>query len=613
VRLVAALGALAVAAACGPGTGPPSSGVTPPVNLCPAHPCSAFPAAGSPQCNGGVCTVSLDSAGLILAVSLSEDSFFAPGQTFAIPYEHLFDFDTPATACVPESAVPCAHLPGYGIVQGAYLVTPQEQSPTALDWNLGNPGVPTALPVHVTYRPLWPSGPDTSSAVDADTLGLPLGPLPALVVVDTSPSSPPGPGPGISIGYQANLQPALYEATVQPDPPFDAAFPPDVKRVTIAAGNQNDIDTLAYDTTALETGGAIGRQIPTFALSRVGGLLGWTSYLRDPVTLRRISSLATLGPNTMDVTLPTNHHPADGDALTDAELVIAPPEGVPIPMYKVALQGGQLSAAEAYPTLAAPFKVSGTVTGVDGSTPVEADLLFDAQSIYVAGADVPNTANFEYVGRASARIDPTTATGASTYAVTLPPGSYQLTVRPLDTAHQVTVTAVYTVDPTTGAPAGPLRVDAPRPVQGQAFVADGRALAGAVVTAVPASCGLGTSTLCLPRQAETTCQGDGSFSFVPGLDPGGYTLRVQPQDGTHLPWVTQPLAVGATPVTIMPAIRVPAPMHAAQQLLDPLGNPIVAAVVRVFRLPATGPAVEVGQALTDATGTYDMYLAPSGQ
>jgi hypothetical protein len=595
----AVLGAMiVVVVSCGPGTGPPTSGVTAPVNACTASSCSSY--GGGAQCVGGVCLVVPVLSGLILTVSLSEDSFFAPGQTFAIPYDQLGDT---SSACMPGRSVPCAQLPGYAIVQGAYLATPQEQTAGALDWDLGNPGVSTALPVHVTYRPLWPPGAAAASAVDAESLGLPLGPIPALVVVDTSPNSPPGPSLGTSIGYQANVQPALYEATIQPDPPFDAAFPPDVKRVTLAAGNQNDLDTLAYDTTTLETGGPIGRQIPTFSLSRIGGLVGWTSYLRDPTTLRRISSLVTLGVSTLDVSLPTNDHPASGDALTDAELVIAPPPGQPLPTYKVALQGGQLSEAEPYPTLPAPMKVSGTVTDVAGTTPVEADLFFEAQSVDVAGPPVTlNTANFEYTGRASARIDPT---GASSYSVTLPAGSYRLTVRPLDTLHQVTVTPAYVVDPATGAPAGPLQVDATQTVHGSAFVAGGRPLAGALVEAVPESCFIGSSSFCLPRGAQTSCAGNGSYMLA--LDPGGYILRVQPEEGTRLPWVSQSLTVATTPMTV-PTIWVPAPMHAAQQLLDPLGNFIVAAVVRVFELPATGPAVEMGRALTDATGTYDLYL-----
>jgi hypothetical protein len=49
-------------------------------------------------------------------------------------------------------------------------------------------------------------------------------------------------------------------------------------------------------------------------------------------------------------------------------------------------------------------------------------------------------------------------------------------------------------------------------------------------------------------------------------------------------------------------------LHDAQE------NPIVNAIVRVFQ-QAGQPAgwVEIGRAITDATGHYDMYLAPPTQ
>ena len=107
---------------------------------------------------------------------------------------------------------------------------------------------------------------------------------------------------------------------------------------------------------------------------------------------------------------------------------------------------------------------------------------------------------------------------------------------------------------------------------------------------------------------STTTTANGTFALA--LDPGSYLLRVQPQDGTLFPWVTQPLLVGPTAVTV-PAITIFAPVHAGVELFDPYGNPVVHAVVRVYQVPASGPAIEVGRALTDETGTYDLYLAPS--
>jgi hypothetical protein len=594
-------------------TATPDSGLSPPFNTCPAHPCTAYSAQSpEPICNGGACLVASLYSDLVLVISLSEDSDFAPGQTIAIPYGSLFL--SPTTVPCSSQTTPCAQLPGYAIVQGAYTVQPSYQLAGQLDWNLGNPGLATALPVHVSYRPLWPPG------VDAVSLGLPLDVIQAFVVVETAPSSPPGPGQGPSIGFQANLQAASYELYIQPDPPFDSAFPPEVKDVTLTTGTQNEEESLVpdYTTAQLNT----NPQIPKFEVSRApGGLVGWQAYLRDQSTLRRVSSLVTPGTRTntcaagtspCTVLLPTNHDPADKDALTGTELVLAPPADVPAPTFVATSIGGEFPSNQAYPALPTPLTVSGTVTDVSGKAPVEAELFFQVAEenklggLYVSEPTVAlNTTNFDYVAETMAVID---STGQATYSITLPPGEYNVIARPLDTTHQVTIVPTFEVDPTAGAASADLRVDALRPVQGLATVADGRPMAGALVEAVPSGCASGSSPQCMPRSGMTTTAADGTFALA--LDPGSYVLRVEPQAGTFFPWVTQPLLVGPTPVSV-PVIIVPAPVHAGVQLFDPYGNAVAEALVRVYQVPATGPAVEVGRALTDATGTYDMYLAPS--
>jgi len=613
--LLVLTGCVSVAAA-------PDSGVSPPFNACPAHPCTAYPQTPAPLCNGGTCLASSLYTGLVMVVSLSQDSDFAPGQSIAIPYSDL-SFSPPTITCTSPST-PCAQLPTYAIVQGAYTVSQQIQSKGGLDWNLGNPDSPTALPVHVTYRPLWqpaPGGP----LVDAVSLGLPLDVIPAFVVDETAPSSPPGPGQGPSIGFQANLQASLsYEAVIQPDPPFDAIFPPDVQDVSFMIGTTNDEDSLALDTTlALGSPPMPGSQFPNFSVSRTSGnLVGWQAYLRDATTLRRLSTLVTLG-DSPKVVLPTNHHPASDDALTGTELVLAPPAGSPsLPTYVAGLTAGELPYAETYPQLPPPVTVTGNVTDVSGTKPVEAELFFEVteqsttEGIYAyeptTGLGL-NTVNFEYAAQTTAVIDP--STNNATYTITLPAGEYRVTARPLDTLHQVTVETAFNVDPTAGATSPQVLVDVLRPVQGYALIADGRYMAGALVEAVPSSCANSPppparppSAYCMPRDAQTTTAADGTYLL--NLDPGNYVLRVEPQSGTGFPWVTQSLLVPATPVTV-PFITVPAPVSAGIQLLDPYGNPVVDAVVRLFQVPATGPAIEVGLALTDSTGTYDLYLAPS--
>jgi hypothetical protein len=548
-----------------------------------------------------VCLVSAQLPGLVLVVSLSEDSYFAPGQSFAIPFDHLFD-SAPTKKCVPQT---CTHLPPYGIVHGAYLVTPQLA--LKLGWNVGNPGQSTALPVHVTYRPLWPPSGPANSAVDAESLGLPLALLDANVVVDQSGFSPPGPNGGASITFLADVQPALYERTVAPDPPFDQAFPPDVERVKVAPGTvPADLDSLAFDTTL---NGATTPSIPTFDFSQVGS--GWTAYLRDATTKRPVSIVKHFtSSKALGVTLPTNHHPFDGDALTNTELVIAPPLGQPIPTAHFAPVRGEINTEESFPTLPAPTSLSGVVTDVDGQTPVEANLVFEATGIYEAGPPpVLYSTNFEYTATAQARIDPTA--GAASYAVRLPAGQYTVTVRPLDSAHGVSIVPLFQAPPSAAPVTAPgLAAGAMQQVQGQAVVSDGRPMSGALVEAVPTACATGTSTACLPRSGQTTTAADGTFTMP--LDQGGYVLRVEPPDGTNFPWVLQTLLVGPRPVALPPA-TVDAPVYAGLTLLDPFENPIVNAVVRVYQVPPNGPAVEIGRAITDTAGHYDMYLSPTSQ
>ena len=98
------------------------------------------------------------------------------------------------------------------------------------------------------------------------------------------------------------------------------------------------------------------------------------------------------------VLLPTNHHTATGHALDNAELVLAPPEGKPVPAYIEAPQGGQWDYNPTVPTLPPPVTVSGVVTAADQKTPVEADLVFESiagaastQGIYVLTAEPGST------------------------------------------------------------------------------------------------------------------------------------------------------------------------------------------------------------------------------
>jgi hypothetical protein len=443
--------ALGVAVACGRIGAPP--GPIAPMNACPDHACSTYAHAGaSPVCADGVCVVAAQTSGFVLIVSLPEDSFFAPGRTFAVPFKNLSDGASP-TCLLPS----CARLPPVGFVEGSYIMTPDVWQ-RLVRWNLGNPlGTATALPVHATYRPLWGASRD-----DAASVGLPLDPVRAeqFVAFDGTNIGPAG---GPYIAFQTYLAPGPYLRTLVPDPPFDRAFAPEIQAVTVPGGTRTfEVDkVVAFEvTTATTDPTTTAKALPTFDISRDAGLDGWKAYLRDATTKQVVSTVVPLsGIKTTQVVLATNRVPPKPDALCNAELVLAPPPGAMAPTGVFRAIGPTFPTGQTYPPLPAWANVHGTISTYDGA-PVEADLVFEATGITVfsppapdadagsdsgSGADAgqgklnTNNTNFEYVGRASARLDP--KTGTAGYSVDLPPGQYTLAVRPLNNAAALTVTS----------------------------------------------------------------------------------------------------------------------------------------------------------------------------
>jgi hypothetical protein len=608
-----------VAGACGPTTVSVTQAA--PMNECPDAPCTGYSQKGVPPiCNEGACLVAAQfPSNLALVVSLAQDSYLAPGRTYVVPFSDLH----PATVGNPKCPAGfCANLQDVGVVRGAYTVKPDVAgSPLGLGYPLNPNGVTTTLPVRVTYRWLWPPG-ATSAAADALSAGLPVEPV-ATDTVANAFLSIPGPAMGPSLVFQTYLQAGTYERTVAPQAPFDAIFPPDVNIVTVASGTGAlEEDAMALDVTRREQLPLSMAVHPTFTLTRAGGLDGWSAFLRSTITGRPLSNIVPLhGPSQANVVLATNHHPSDSDALTDAELVMKPPAGQPLPTMKFQPTTMELANTQTYVPLPDAVFVQGQVTGVDQAA-VEADLLFEATGIYGMASTPykagPNT-NFEYTASTHTTRDPR---GASTYSLPLPCGEYRVIARPTDATHGVTIIPSFEVKPPPVPPAQSIAIATiatMQAVHGQAFVSDGRALADATVEVLPALCAdTSSGAECLPRAGQTKATLDGSFDLM--LDPGTYVLRVRPLEGTRLPWWASPsLTVGPVSV-IYGSVSVPAPQYAGLTLHDAKDNPIVNALVRAFQLPTPASAagtpaftqwVEIGEALTDSTGHYDMYLAPA--
>jgi hypothetical protein len=626
-----ALGTALLAAACVTVT--PTARSAAPINSCSSsQQCQAYaPGRAPPACIAGICQ-SAQIGSWTAVVSLSQDAAYAAGATLAVPFSTLLN--TVGTCQVKGATCPsgrqCAPLPALVSGSGELVVEPAGASQTQANWNLGNPQMNTVMPVHATFRPQSQVG---SSFTDTTAVGLPMGPIDAQDLVDTSPFASPGPGGGPSLLFSFSLPPMPFERTLMPVAPFDQAFPPDIRLVDLSMAPYPDENAVygckppPADCTPFDNiNSAMGPTYPTFDLSRADGqpLDGWTAYLQDQANLRRISNAVTLG-GTMakGVRLLTSHHPKSGNALENAALVMQPPSGSSMPTAILQAVNGVLDPTEVYPQLPVPVPVSGTVARKTDGAPVAADVIFE--SVGLCRDFVSGTTRTVVLDRNPDLAFTTTATAADgSYSAVLPMGVYRATVRPYDTTAQVTaipnfattLVLVNQQNQQCGAAAqpGPLVVDVQRTVVGKPMVADGRALADAAVEAIPTACSDNTSApTCLPRAGGTTTAADGSFSMA--LDPGAYLLRVRPAEGSALPWVVTPLAVGPSTVTKASGIPpVPAPFDAGLVLQDPVAcNPVVEAVVRMYETPAMGPAFEIGEALTDSTGHYDMYLAPPAQ
>jgi hypothetical protein len=606
--------AIAVAGESCQSVAPPAGPATP-INACPEHECAAYTAAGGAPatCVDGACVVPQAAPSLVMVIGLSQDSGFAPGRTFTVLYDQLV-----ASPAAPASgntcdAGACAALPNVATPSGQYVVAPSvaQPFPLGVGWYLGNKSY-TGLPVQVTYRFQWQVS--STTTVDAQSLGLPVPAVQAVTSYNQYLAVPP-PGSlstglgGGGILYQTYLQAGVYERIMTPTAPFDQAFPPAVEVLPVAGGG-TDQTPVTLDSTVRTTGTAT---IPAFDITSFAGPMdGWTAYLRDNTGLTISNVVALHGTESPQVVLATAHAPPMVDALVNTTLVIAPPETTPMPTEVFPPIVAELPAAESYPALPAPVTVTGMVTTTGGAA-APAQIVFEALAITVMqqGANVSNTTNFEFTGYANAELD---ASGAARYSVVLPQGTYRASVRPLTTASQVTIVDPVLIGGTATTPSAgqDFAVDISRSVQGTALVADGRPLAGATIDLLPVGCVDGTSTWCLPRPVQAPTGNDGSFQLA--VDPGEFLLRVKPADGSRLPWVVQTFSMAAkSPPMVIPPVNVPAPTPVGLSLYDPVGNALIHAIVRAFWLPNQGSAVELGNALSDVNGHYDMYLALPSQ
>ncbi|HQY61708.1 MAG TPA: carboxypeptidase-like regulatory domain-containing protein [Polyangiaceae bacterium] len=568
--------AVVVVASCAPIVGSPVSSA--PRNTCESGPCERYDQPGpKPGCtSAGRCEVAgRPEYPYVLAVAIPGTSFFAPNRTMLLRSQDLRGGpDCPAATCIS--------LPPLIDVSGAYRVTREAAALVGLDV-----GAETrALPAQTLFFPeiVLDDGP----RVEARDVGLPAQPV----------FAEPRPGPG----YRAFLPPGPFRRVAYPAPPLDGVLPPVASSVSVRVDTvQNNIPLFS---DAFEVGRAPnGLDDPsgesrTAQVRRAGGLDGFVAYLRDRRTERRVSSARALSGPIAEVRLDTVAENGAGGALRDGiDIVVAPsPSWLAVPLLVDRIIAGA-GLRLVYPELPPPTPVVARVVAPTGG--VGARVSFESASIETSGGTA--TPSLSY--RTTVRTDPD-----GRLATVLPPGTYDVFVEPEDAARALGE-ARQSVTVRGGSAELELRVRPKARVSGRVLLSDGRPLANADIQWNP-SAAKRPSTGLTPRPARTSTDDKGAFS-VP-LDEGEYELSVVPEALTGFPrLVSLRRPVGPNDATLEDLV-VFAPTRLAWTIKDPGGlAPIARAVVRAFGYVANEAAyVEVGSALTDATGGFEMLVGP---
>ena len=153
----------------------------------------------------------------------------------------------------------------------------------------------------------------------------------------------------------------------------------------------------------------------------------------------------------------------------------------------------------------------------------------------------------------------------------------------------------------------------PRPtLTGTVSDANGRPVANVAITATPGGSATGNCPSTPASQGKTTTDGKGAFALP--LDPSVYQLDYDPTPGSSAPRYTE------TGVSVTGTDRVqhnrtlPAEGVVAGTVITSSGDPLPSATVQLFQtqcssLPCSSPPFLRGQAVTDATGAFQIVVS----
>jgi hypothetical protein len=618
-------------------------------SYCPAKavvPCMASDLTCEETLSGPACVSSsqkgLTAADLVLLIDIPTDSTFVDGQglTFALQSNDIACANLPKSTCASDGVTgacmasldgknACVQLTNAVLATGAYVVAgmPAGERFGGLDFKAAL----TSLPVRATFIPTWP--PCTTSVFEkngcaAQTVAASLNlPLPNVVALTTWPGStsmgsvlvnaPPGPGSSGPIAWTTFLPASpvgSYYLSVAPVAPYDQFIPP--------LDYNAPIGTVIAETAP---GGRTGP--PPIAVNLFGeDPTGWTVYIREEHPPQRIvSNVASIQTNGMTDSVTLYTFPSSATPPPELQVVASPPPGKVLPQL---IQGNGLDGITYRPVPPA-VTVSGVVLDAGGAS-MDGTLHFVGTELL----DVSAAGDCSTEDHLDLAYEAFVPTSAGAFNVSLPQGIYSVTIDPGPSSNAAKTTLLSQSFRLEGAAclqknmqieAVHLRAANPALLRGTVTIADGRPLGNVEVDINPSGLllqqtsptgGLVLAETDWPRATSTITHADGSFS-VP-VDPipydfATYDVSVRPMAETRLPWIVYPGVVVTTAASQSAlALVVPAPTVLGPLTIHDSNDVGVAqAVVRAYAFTSsTGPAAQIGEALTDGAGTFEMFLTP---
>ncbi len=584
---------LAIAASCTPIDPLPASSA--PQNSCAEFSCDNYEKREGEigaRCEAGRCQ--FQPAGdrpdypFWIVVHIPDTSIHAPGSTFVFFSDEAGEpaFKRPAptviTQCSARDTPQCIPLSNLSQVVGEYRV--RAEAFTSITGERYRD--PSRIPVRVVYEPTG------NAQGTAFTESLPLD-----LLFDASRLGSDEAGATI-VQHSRTLPFGTYLRVLYPLPPYDEYLPPTADRQQIASPVFRDEFSLGDQPPAGKLLDAFEGGERDAVVTREDGLDGWRVWIQNVRTRRRISVLRRLAGTSATTRLFTA-----GESISeDAEAVVAPPDDwTAVPRFVTPLLGGLGLKALDYPALPPPVPVTGVVAFSSADATLRAvpsKLRFESE-LLLARDNVTSARFLEYETTVS-----TDERGR--FSTILPPGSYNVTVEPIEGTGFAKTPQVVTVDN-----ANTVLTLEPRAltlVRGKVRLTDGRPVGEAELLATPET--PSSVQVPTPRPGRTRTAADGSFAVE--LDPGPYVFTVIPRAGSGFPRIVSRAEVPSRAIDLA-EMRVPAPTPLRFALKDPsnTANPVVGATVRIFAAFSgrEDRPVEIGMGTTGPDGAVEILLA----